>query len=143
MESKKRIPLTMGLIVIGLSLTGYLAISIVPQMLVSMSKAAPATKVSLASSYVLGAKMVAEADGVDACVVNVFVLDSSGKGVMGKSVILEGLSGVKALNSKTNADGKVTFELTSTTEGQFPMTALVEGVALPKQVTVTFRNSKI
>lgn len=141
MENKKKLPVKMGLIVLGLAITGYLSVFMVPRMLVTMSKAAPATKVSISSSYVLGEKMLAKADGDDKCVVNVFVLDSSGKGVIGKSVVLEGIKDIKPDVSKTNSDGKVTFKLGSTTEGQFPITAMVEGVALPRTVTVTFRNS--
>lgn len=141
MENNKKRYLIAGLALSGLMLTSYLAIFVVPRVLVTFSKAAPMTKVSLANSYVLGAKMLAKADGIDACKINVFVLDPNGRGVVDKRVVLEGVEGIKALSLKTDGDGKVAFEITSKVEGQFPITALIEGVSLPKQVTVTFRNS--
>lgn len=141
MEGNKKQLLTLGLIVSGFMLTGYMAVSVIPQRLVSFSKAAPMTKVSINSSYILGSKMLAKADGLESCKVNVFVVDSNGRGIADKTVTLTGIETVKALTSKTNADGKISFEITSKVEGQFPITALVGGVAIPNKVVVTFRNS--
>ena len=141
MENRNKGYLTAGLALGGLMLTGYLAVFIVPSALVTFSKAAPIAKASLSNSYLLGDKMLAKADGVDACKVNVFVVDAVGKGVPSKTVMLDGVTGVKPMASSTDANGKMTFEVTSKVEGQFPLTARVDGMALPKQVTVTFRNT--
>lgn len=120
----------------------YVSTSVLPQTLVTLSKASPATKISLSGSYVIGEKMVAKADGSEAATINVFLLDANSQGVAGKSVSLTGVDNIKAVggNALSNSDGKVSFELRSTTEGVFPITALVEGVELPRKVSVTFRN---
>ena len=140
MEDRKKTLVLAGLAVGGLLLTAYLAIAVVPKALVLFSKAAPASKVSIANSYVLGAKILAKADGKDECKINVFVLDASGKGVSGKKVELSGAKDIKTEGTTTDNDGKMAFTLTSLTEGQFELTASVAGVPLPKTIKVTFRN---
>lgn len=140
MENRKKGYVMAGLALGGLMLTGYLAIFVVPNALVTFSKAAPAAKVSLPNSYMMGGKMLAKADGIDKCVVNVFVVDANGRPVVGKIAVLEGLAGAKALNSKTDASGKIVFEVTSKKEGQFSLVAMVDGVPLPREIKVTFRN---
>ena len=140
MENNKTVYLFLGLALGGLLLTGYLATYVVPQALVNFSMAAPILKVSPSESYVLGSKMLAKADGVDVCKINVFVIDPSGKGIKDKTVLLKGLDGAKAVNSKTDANGMMTFTLTSIKEGQFAITAMVDGVNLQRKVACTFRN---
>ena len=129
-----------GLVVGGMLLSGFLAVAVVPKALVTLTKAAPTTKVSLTNSYVLGSKILAKADGKDSCEVNVFVLDADGHGLKDKTVSLTGVDGVKATTMKTGSDGKITFKISSITEGQFEMTAAVSGVPLPKTIKVTFRK---
>lgn len=80
--------------------------------------------------------MMAKADGEEKCVVNVFVLDKDGKGIKGKIVQLSGLG---ELESTTDANGKALFELTSTTAGQYELSAQIGGSVLKKTITVTFR----
>lgn len=136
----KLVLLGVGLLVGGAFLY-YLATSVIPRTLVTFTKAAPATKVSFATSLVLGQKILARADGREACVVNVFVLDDNGKGVGGKRVDLEAEGAVvRALAETTDKDGKIGFEITSTEEKQYKLTASVEGVPLNRVLTVTFRN---
>lgn len=112
-----------------------------PKVLVTMTKAAPATKVSLNNSYVLGQVVLAKADGKDKNIVNVFVLDSSSKGVSGKEV---GLSGegvmIKPATVMSDIEGKATFEVTSDKEQQVELTAAVEGMPMASKLKVTFRN---
>lgn len=134
-----RVYINIALIVLGLGLVYFMASSVVPQVLVTMTRAAPASKVSLSNSYFIGGKLLAKADGKESCVVNVFALDNTNKGVKDKSVEVTGM-GVEPLTGVTGVDGKATFELTSATEGQFKLEATIDGVPVGKVVTVTFRN---
>lgn len=125
--------------VFGLGLVYFMASSVVPKALVTLTKAAPASKVSLSRSYLLGGKLLAKADGKDNCVINVFALDESGRGVKDKSIELTGM-GTQILTQLTGIDGKASFKITSITEGQFKLESSIDGVPLGKIVSVTFRN---
>ncbi|MDD4382857.1 MAG: Ig-like domain-containing protein [Candidatus Shapirobacteria bacterium] len=114
----------------------YLGTSVIPKALVTLTKASTVRKVSIKNSLLIGQKMMAKADGHEKCIVNVFVLDSDGKGIVGRSVQLSGLG---ELDGATDSLGKATFELTSNTAQQYELTAQVGGVPLNGTVTVTFR----
>jgi len=126
------------LIVAGLGFTLFMAVTVVPEIFVGLTRAAPATKVSISDSYLLGGDILAKADGVDKSMVNVYVLDKNSKGVKGVQVSLSGMG--QELEELSDVDGKAAFELTSTTEGTFELTASVGGVPLAKTLKVTFRN---
>lgn len=126
------------LIIAGFGFTLFLAITVVPKIFVSLTKAAPATRVSINDSYLLGSDILAKADGIDRSTVNVYVLDKNNKGVKGVQVSLSGLG--QDMEALSGADGKAIFELTSTTEGVFELMASIEGVPLAKTLKVTFRN---
>lgn len=117
-----------------------LAYSLIPQALVVFTRAAPATKVSLTESYVLGEKILCRADGEDKCIINVFLLDRNGKPVVGKSVSMEGEAVIESINQLSDKDGKVSFEIRSETEGQSNLQGMYENVPIGSIVTVTFRN---
>jgi len=127
------------LIIIGLGFTLFMAIAVVPKIFVSLTKAAPATKVSLNDSYIIGGDILARADGIDTCVVNVFVLDNRSQGVNNMAVSLSGM-GENELQEMSGADGKAVFEFTSIKEGQYELTASIGGTPLAKTLKVTFRN---
>ena len=126
------------LIIAGLSFTLFMAMVVVPKIFVSLTKAAPATKVSINDSYLLGGDILAKADDVDKSIVYVYVLDKNNKGVKGVQVSLSGLG--QDMEALSGADGKAIFELTSTTEGVFELMASIGGVPLAKTLKVTFRN---
>jgi hypothetical protein len=127
------------LILAGLGFSIFLAVYVVPKIFVSFTKAAPATKISLSNSYLIGGDILAKADGVDICTVNVFVLDKNSQGVKGIVVTLNGMEEGE-LQTISGADGKAVFELSSTKEGQYELTANINGVPLDKTIRVTFRN---
>jgi hypothetical protein len=137
MERKKMI-LNVILVVIGIGFVVFLSTVVVPKVLVTLTKAAPATKVSLMDSYLIGEKILAKADGVDSCKVNVYVMDSAGKGIKGRQVMIIGVGEEIVLVS--GVDGKTEFDLVSKTEGQFTVEASVDGIPLPRTMKVTFRN---
>ena len=136
--SKNKMLLSALLGIIGVIFVYFMAQSVVPKVLVTFTKAAPASKVSLSSSYLLGGRILAKADGIDTCTVNVFVLDASSKGVSGKLVVLSGMK--EDIEVVSDMDGKAQFEITSDSEGQYELSASVDGVALGKSLKVTFRN---
>ena len=114
----------------------YLASFVIPKVLTTSSRASTATKVSVKNSFIIGERIMAKADGKEECVVDVFAIDADGKGVAGKEVQLSGLGSQTAI---TNNLGKVTFKLSSSVPKQYELTASVNGVALGKTLTVTFR----
>lgn len=122
---------------VSLAFVFYLGSFVVPKVLVTLTKATGVSKVSLSKSFVLGEKIMAKADGVDKCVVNVFVLDADGMGIAGKQVQL---SGLESQVSVTDNTGKATFELTSTMAKQYELAASIGGASLGKTMKVTFRN---
>lgn len=136
----KRLFWILGGGVLALIFIVFMAVKVLPQTLVSLTKAAPLNKVSLNDSYFIGNAILAKADGVDKCSVNVFVLDKTGKGIKGVKVLLSGLPDDKSEESLSGNDGRASFEIVSTTEGQFTLTASINGVPLDKSVKVTFRN---
>jgi hypothetical protein len=140
MGDKKSLYIKVVLIVVAIGVTYFLAAVVMPNVLVTLTKAAPATVISTNDSRVLGEKILAKADGIDKCVVNVFILDKDGKGVSGKNVSMEGVDGITAVKPVTDNDGKSVFSITSKIEGQFTLSALVEGTPLPREIKVTFRN---
>lgn len=138
MLKNQGIYIRLGILLVGVVLIYLLAAVVVPRVLVTLTKAAPSTKVSLNNSYFIGGKILAAADGKEACVVNVFVLDATGKGIKGKGVELTGMA--EPQTEMSGEDGKAVFEIKSTKEGQYPLKASIEGVPLQKTVKVTFRN---
>lgn len=130
-----------GGVVLGMVLVLFLATSVVPRALVTLTRASSSGNVVVGGSYLLGEKILAKADGKDACVVNVFLQDKNGQGVEGKTVELIGMAnGIEPVNSLSDKNGKVSFKLTSTTEGQFKINALYGGSQLAQTIVVTFRN---
>lgn len=123
-------------LLVGVVLVFYLASFVIPRALVTLTKASGTAKVSIKNSLIIGERIMAKADGLEKCVVDVFVVDADGKGVAGKQVQLIGLGNL----SKTSDDmGKANFELTSDVANQYDLTANISGAMLGKTVTVTFR----
>jgi len=127
-------------LLISVAVLFVVAYSLVPKIFVSLTKAAPATTVSLTDSYVIGEKILCRADGEDKCKVNVFLLDKNGKPVVGKSVSMTGEAQIDNLNQLSDKNGKVSFEISSRSKGQASLQVVYQGVPMGSAVTVTFRN---
>lgn len=125
--------------ILGVGSIVYIVSSVVPKTLVTLSKASSSGKLSINHSFPLGEVVAVDSNGVDKCIVNVFLMDKDSRPVTGESVKLLGAENIKQVNEASDSNGKVAFEITSTTKGQFELTASVEGVPLPKKVKVTFR----
>lgn len=144
-KQKKKIVITKpmwigGGVLAALVLVLFLATSVISKALVTLSRASSSGRVMPAGSYIIGDKILARADGVDICTINVFLLDKDGKGVAGQTVDLTGIEGIKKVNELSDKDGRVSFRLTSMEEGQFPVRASFGGLELPQTIVVTFRN---
>ncbi|MFA7676224.1 MAG: Ig-like domain-containing protein [Candidatus Shapirobacteria bacterium] len=135
-DNKTKIIIIAVALVVGVALTFYLAASVIPKALTILTKASGSAKVSIKNSFIIGEKILAKADGKDKCEVNVFVLDASGKGILGKQVQLTGLTN---LTAKTNEQGKANFEMVSSVAGSYELRASVNGVALTKSLKVVFK----
>lgn len=140
-NTKTKLYVAIGGVLAGLIVLYILSSSVIPKLLVTRSGATVVGKVDLGSSYFLAGKIMAKADGKDKCIVNVFVRDASNVGVVGRVVKLSGASNIVPEQAVTDAIGKAQFEITSTIEGQFPLSATVDGAPMiGKNVTVIFRN---
>lgn len=126
-------------VLFGTALIYFMAIYVVPRILVTLTKAAPASSVSIENSYFIGGKLLAKSDGKDNCIVNVFALDASGKGVKGKTVVVTGVLD-EEMSEVTDSDGKATFKVISDSDVQYKLTATIEGVKLGQDIAITFRN---
>lgn len=117
----------------------YLTTSVLPKTLVMMSRASFSDKVVVSNSYLIGEKILAKADGEDACKVSVFLLDKNGKAVSGKNVEITGMDNIDP-GKPSDDDGKITFNLKSSEEKQYRINASYNGQQLPQTIVVTFRN---
>ena len=137
MNNNKNKYIFIGIVLlVAVGLIFYLTSSVIPKVLVTASRASTAAKISVKNSFLIGEKIMATANGVDKCVVDVFVTDAEGKGISGKQVQLNGLG---TLNAVTNSSGKASFELVSTVAKQYDLMATVGGAQVGKTLTVTFR----
>jgi len=138
MENKKNKIIGLGVLFLVLAIgVVYLATSVIPKALITLTKASGSSKVLVSKSFLMGEKVLAKADGVEECVVDVFALDTNGQGVAKKQVILLGAD--SELSGITDVNGKTSFKITSNEAKQMNLTATIGGSTLSKTLTVTFR----
>lgn len=138
-EKNKSLIVTMGGALLVIVFILFLAISVLPKTLVTLSRASFSDRVEVSNSYLIGEKILAKADGEDNCIVSVFLLDKNGKAVKGKNVELTGMDNIPASTPSDN-DGKITFRLTSVEEKQYSIRASYSGQTLTQTIVLTFRN---
>ena len=139
MKNKKT--LVMGAVALfGIGFMLFMASNVVPQVLVTLTTAAPSNKVDLEQSLILADKISATADGKDEARVTVFVLDKSGKAIPGRTVSVTGLDSIQPVGKTvSDTDGKVSFKMTSSKDGQFTLVPAIDGVEMGKTIKVTFK----
>ncbi|MDP4009588.1 MAG: Ig-like domain-containing protein [Candidatus Shapirobacteria bacterium] len=140
MKVNKQFIVSLTGLIVGLVLVYFFAWQLIPKSLVTFTRASTVGKVDLSKSLLIGSKILAVADGEDKCVVNVFVVDRSGKGISGKTVSLNGINTVSPASSVSDNLGKATFTMTSIEARQFELEASVNGAFLNNKLTVTFRK---
>ena len=96
--------------------------------------------VELTNSYMFASPLTAKADGLERIRMTVFVLDSQGRGVTGKEVILGNRDFLKieSIQGKTDETGKAVFDITSNKVGLFIIEASIDNKALPQKVSIIF-----
>ena len=122
----------------GLGLIYLMATVVVPRVLVTLTKAAPSSKVSLNNSYFIGVKYWQRLMVKRLVWLMCLYWMKRGRGIRGKGVELSGVD--EPQTEMSGDDGRATFEVKSTKEGQFTLEASVEGMPLLRTVKVTFRN---
>jgi len=142
MKNKKKIRLYSVIAIIFLFGFYYTAAKVLPQYTVNyMTRATRVGEVDYKQSTLIGAKSLCKANGIDTCKITVVLTDENGLAVAGKTAKLLGVVGVKAVASNTSDKlGMIAYEVTSMIEGQFEMSAEVEGQVIEKKVVLTFRN---
>jgi len=96
--------------------------------------------ISADNSYVFTNPLKAQADGKEKIRVTVFILNSQGLGVLGKSVSI-GLDShltLDAVQSATDQSGKALFDISTTTPGEYYLEVGVDEFKLPQKTRLTF-----
>ena len=106
-----------------------------------LGKAAEKSSISLQSSYLFGSPLVAQANGEEKVRISAFLLNEQGRGVAGKEiqVFSDPPLTIKPIQPQTDKFGQAIFEASSSTPGQFTISASVDGRFFPRTVTLTFR----
>jgi len=141
MKNNKKLKLYSVIAVVFIFGFYYMAAKVLPQYTVNyMTRATRVGEVDYKQSTLIGAKSLCKADSIDTCKVTVALADENGLPVAGKVANLSGVSGIKALSTTSDKLGMIAYEVTSTVEGQFEMSAEVDGKQIEKTVILTFRN---
>ncbi len=100
-----------------------------------------ATSVSLSNSYVFASPLSAIPDGVSIIRITVFVLNNQGLGVSDQEVTLKNTESlnVSKTQSLTDSFGRSFFDVSSTTAGNYTISASVGGSVLPQKVSISFQ----
>lgn len=108
---------------------------------------APGTFV-LENTKVFASPLILKANGSDKLRVTVFVLNSEGRGVSGKSVVINCSDPVICQNANitfvpvqpsTDNLGQATIDVSSSVAGKYELQASVAGLAAPQTVKVVFQ----
>jgi len=95
--------------------------------------------VDVGNSYLFASPLKAKANGVEKIRVSIFVLDTKGSGLLGKSTVLsgDGLT-IAPILSKTDELGRTLYDVSSTNKGTHQLSAEIEGENIPQKLTVVF-----
>lgn len=96
---------------------------------------------SVENSYVFASPVAADADGSSIIRITAFLLSAQGLGISGAKVQLKLDASVKISQNEpvTDAFGRATFDLISSTRGDYTISAEAEGALLPQKVAISFR----
>jgi hypothetical protein len=129
-----------GGIIVILILLLVISIAIVRNRVTILSQAYGTGNVEIANSYIFASPIKAKAGTEERVRLTAFILDSRGKGVFGKTVIIGQSEQVKIIPIQPNTDdlGKAVFDVTSSVVGYYLIEASVDGKVIPQRVGVTF-----
>jgi hypothetical protein len=119
----------------------FLLVYFVNQRLTITGRASAPGNPSLENSYLFASPLIAQGNGLEKIRVTVFVLDSQGSGVPGKTVTLgQSLDlNVEAIQPITDSLGKAVFDLSSNTSLVYDLEVQVNGELLPQKLRLTYR----
>jgi hypothetical protein len=130
------------IVIIFLSLALVASLYLVLQTTVLTKKATSSNQstVALENSYLFISPLQAKADGKEKMRLTVFILDGRGMGIANQTVSLSTSSkiNITSIQSQTDESGKAVFDLTSTTVGQYNVSAQTGDATIPQQVKVVF-----
>lgn len=129
------------IIIIFLALALIASLYLVLQTTIFTKKAtSTSSTIALENSYLFVSPLQAKADGQEKMRLTIFILDGRGLGIINQSVSLSTSSkiNITSIQSQTDDTGKAVFDLTSTTAGQYTVSAQVQNSTLPQQVKVVF-----
>jgi len=97
-------------------------------------------QVELANSYLFASPLKAKAGSSERVRVSVYVLDSQGKGVFGRNVILGESDSIRVLPVQPTTDliGRAVFDVAGSVSGYYVLEAKVDGKVIPQRVGLTF-----
>ena len=143
-EKNNILKIILGILLILLLILGLIAsVAVVKEKVSFREKAAGSIEenvVELANSYLFASPLKAKAGGEEKIRVTVFILDSRGRGVFGKTVVLgnpEQLM-INPVQSTTDQMGRAIFDIASKKKGLYIIEASVDGRAIPQRVNVSF-----
>ncbi len=122
-------------LLIGLIASVYLT----DRAVIFQTGAAGSTSPSLENSYIFASPLRAGVGG-EKIRITVFILDSTGKGVFGKTVELGEVPALDIAKTQnvTDETGKAVFDVSSRAKGLFSIEAVYDGNVLPQRIQATF-----
>jgi hypothetical protein len=117
-----------------------LSLSIAKNRVSILSRAYGSGNVEIANSYIFASPIKAKAGTEERIRLTAFILDSQGKGVFGKTVIVGQSDQIKVIPIQPTTDdlGKAIFDITSSVVGYYVIEASVDGKVIPQRVGATF-----
>lgn len=117
----------------------FIAILFFNEPLSQLTRATEETFPSAENSLMFAWPLTVKADGSQSSQVNVFIRNTNNRLVTNKRVELRSsLGDIKNITTESDANGKTSFELTSTASGIAKVTAVVEGIKIENTLTIKF-----
>ncbi len=93
------------------------------------------------NSYLFASPVTASADGASIVRVTVYILNSQGLGISGQKILLTPSKQLTIGQTQPTTDsfGRAIFDLTSSTPGDYTISAAVASVSLPQTVSILFQ----
>ena len=132
-----------SLIIVGILLICLIiSIIVIPKTIVIFSKASSnsTSTAALDNSYLFASPIQAKADGQEKVRVTIFILDGRGLGVSNKAVSLNLPQTLINIHVQpiTDEAGKAIFDLSSTTQGTFNISATTNNQDIPQKLRIVF-----
>jgi hypothetical protein len=128
------------LIILLLGLFTTLYLTFIKTSFFQKASGGSTSQVSLDNSYLFASPLQAATGGSEKIRITVFLLDGQGKGVMGKTVVLQADENldVESVGSTTNDLGEAIFDISSNEKAAFIIQAKADQQTLPQKVSVIF-----